>query len=73
LTAASARWPKRFIPGTDFVAAAGKTEQVYREELVVTSSILARVNNEAYRQIALGQNYFDLAGLDAVAPQVCSR
>jgi hypothetical protein len=55
------------------VAAAGKTEQVYREELVVTSSILARVNNEAYRQIALGQNYFDLAGLDAVAPQVCSR
>jgi predicted TIM-barrel fold metal-dependent hydrolase len=67
------RWPKRFIPGTDFVAAAGKTEQVYREELVVTSSILARVNNEAYRHIALGQNYFDLAGLDAVAPQVCSR
>jgi hypothetical protein len=55
------------------VAAAGKTEQVYREELVVTSSILARVNNEAYRHIALGQNYFDLAGLDAVAPQVCSR
>ena len=65
------RWPKRFIPGTDFVAAAGKTEQVYREELAVTSSILAKVNNEAYRSIALGQNYFDLAGLDAVAPQVC--
>lgn len=65
------RWPKRFIPGTDFVAAAGKTEQVYREELAVTSSILAKVNNEAYRGIALGQNYFDLAGLDAVAPQVC--
>jgi predicted TIM-barrel fold metal-dependent hydrolase len=63
------RWPKRFIPGTDFVAAAGKTEQVYREELAVTSLILAKVNNEAYRGI--GQNYFDLAGLDAVAPQVC--
>jgi hypothetical protein len=65
------RWPKRFIPGTDFVAAAGKTEQVYREELAVTSSILAKVNNEAYRHIALGQNYFELAGLDAVAPPIC--
>jgi hypothetical protein len=51
-----------------FVAAAGKTEQAYREELAVTSSILARVYNEAYRRIALGQNYFDLAGLDAVSP-----
>ena len=39
--------------------------------MAVTSSILAKVNNEAYRGIALGQNYFDLAGLDAVAPQVC--
>ena len=65
------RWPKRFIPGTDFVAAAGKTEQVYREELAVTSSILASVNDEAFRRIALGQNYFELAGLDATAPKVC--
>lgn len=65
------RWPNRFIPGTDFVAAAGKTEQVYREELVVTSSILTKVNNEAYRRIALGQNYFELAGLEAVAPPIC--
>jgi hypothetical protein len=67
------RWPSRFIPGTDFVAAAGKTEQIYREELIVTSSILAHVNNEAYRRIALGQNYFELAGLDAVAPPVCLK
>lgn len=41
------RWPKRFIPGTDFVAAASKTEQVYREELAVTSLILGKVNNAA--------------------------
>jgi hypothetical protein len=67
------RWPSRFIPGTDFVAAAGKTEQIYREELILTSSILADVNNEAYRRIALGQNYFELAGLDAVAPPVCLK
>lgn len=66
------RWPDRFLPGTDFVAAATKTEAVYREELAVTSSILADVNDEAFRRVALGQNFFDLAGLEAVAPRLCS-
>ncbi|MEI6358921.1 MAG: amidohydrolase family protein [Synechococcus sp. ELA619] len=65
------RWPDRFIPGTDFVAAAGKTEQIYREELAVTSAVLGEVNDGAYRRIALGENYFRLAGLDAEAPQIC--
>ncbi|MEY3901044.1 MAG: hypothetical protein RL189_350 [Pseudomonadota bacterium] len=65
------RWPDRFIPGTDFVAAAGKTEKIYAEELRLTSAILGKVNDEAYRRIALGQNFFELAGLEAVAPQVC--
>ena len=65
------RWPGRFIPGTDFVAAAGKSEGVYRDELAVTSAILGRVNDEAFRRIALGQNFFELAGLEAVAPSIC--
>jgi hypothetical protein len=65
------RWPRRFIPGTDFVAAAGKSEAVYREELVVTSAVLGKVNAEAFRRIALGQNFFELAGLEAVAPPIC--
>ena len=65
------RWPRRFIPGTDFVAAAGKSEAVYREELVVTSAVLGKVNDEAFRRIALGQNFFELAGLEAVAPPIC--
>ncbi len=65
------RWPRRFIPGTDFVAAAGKGEGVYRDELAVTSAILGRVNDEAFRRIALGQNFFELAGLEAVAPPLC--
>jgi predicted TIM-barrel fold metal-dependent hydrolase len=65
------RWPDRFLPGTDFVAAATKTEAVYREELAVTSRILASLNDEAFRRVALGQNFFELAGLKAVAPPVC--
>ncbi|MEB3350834.1 MAG: amidohydrolase family protein [Cyanobacteriota bacterium] len=65
------RWPGRFLPGTDFVATAVKNEAVYRQELAITSSILADLNDEAFRRVALGQNFFELAGLDAVAPQVC--
>ncbi len=65
------RWPRRFIPGTDFVAAAGRGAGVYRDELAVTSAILGRVNDEAFRRIALGSNFFELAGLEAVAPPIC--
>lgn len=65
------RWPGRFLPGTDFVAAINKTELVYRQELAVTSRILADLNDQAFRRVALGQNFFELAGLKAVAPQVC--
>lgn len=65
------RWPDRFMPGTDFVAAINKTEFVYRQELAITSRILADLNDQAFRRIALGQNFFELAGLEAVAPQVC--
>jgi hypothetical protein len=65
------RWPNRFLPGTDFVAAINKTEFVYRQELAITSRILMDVNDQAFRQIALGQNFFELSGLPTVAPQVC--
>jgi hypothetical protein len=65
------RWPDRFLPGTDFVAAINKTEFVYRQELAVTSRILGDLNDEAFRRVALGQNFFELAGLEAVAPPVC--
>ena len=65
------KWPKRFITGTDFVASEDKTEQVYSEEVKLTSAVLSRVDDTAYRQIALGQNYFDLLKLSYTAPQVC--
>ncbi|MEY2988037.1 MAG: hypothetical protein RJB13_1558 [Pseudomonadota bacterium] len=65
------KWPKRFITGTDFVASEDKSEQVYSEEVKLTSAVLSRVDDTAYRQIALGQNYFDLLKLGFTAPQVC--
>jgi hypothetical protein len=65
------KWPKRFITGTDFVASEDKTEQIYNEEVKLTSAVLSRVDDAAYRQIALGQNYFDLLKLNYAAPQIC--
>ncbi|GAB7183716.1 5-carboxyvanillate decarboxylase LigW [Kitasatospora sp. Ki12] len=65
------RHPTRAITGTDFVAARNKDYKVYEEELEVTSRINRALDNEAFRDIALGQNYFRLLGLKDVAPRVC--
>ncbi|MCY3679723.1 MAG: amidohydrolase family protein [Gemmatimonadetes bacterium] len=61
----------RILPGTDFLASSNKDFEVYRTELEVTSRILQFVDDEAFRNIALGQNYFRLLGLDEEAPAVC--
>jgi hypothetical protein len=61
----------RILPGTDFVASRKKDLQVYREELDVVSRIHQFLSDEAFRNIALGENYFRLLGLNYHAPQVC--
>lgn len=68
------RYPTRILAGTDFVAASNKNKEIYLQETIVTGSIMADVNDTAFRAIALGQNYFDLApGLKSQfeAPQIC--
>jgi hypothetical protein len=64
-------YPSRAVPGTDFVASANKDYAVYKEELEVTSRINKDLGDEAFRGIALGQNYFDLLGLKDRAPEIC--
>ena len=61
----------RILPGTDFLASRDKHIDVYRTELQVTSRILRDLNDTAFRNIALGQNYFRLLDLDYTAPPVC--
>ena len=63
---------ERFLPGTDFVASANKTFAIYRDELEVTGRIHRELDDNAFRNIALGQNYFRLLGLDHEAPAVCA-
>ena len=64
-------YSERILPGTDFVASGNKDFEIYRTELHVTSRINRYLNDNAFRNIALGQNYFRLLGLDYTAPQVC--
>ena len=66
-------YSRRMLPGTDFLASRRRTYEDYRDDLVVTSRILKYLNDAAFRDIALGRNYFELLGLDYRAPPVCNR
>ena len=65
------KYSGRVLPGTDFVALHTKSFQTYREEMEVTSRINLWLDDEAFRNIALGENYFRLLKLDYSAPQIC--
>jgi hypothetical protein len=67
-------WPKRFLPGTDFISALKNSGKEYKKELGLTSNILKSLNDDAFRRIALGQNFFDISNTNAKyeAPQVCN-
>ncbi len=62
---------ERILPGTDFLASHEKSLDIYRTELEVTSRINRSLDDDAFRNIALGQNYFRLLGLDYEAPPIC--
>jgi len=61
----------RILPGTDFVASIKKTFDVYKKEVELTSDIQKDLNNEAFRAIALGGNYFKIMQLPYIAPKIC--
>jgi hypothetical protein len=65
------KYSTRILPGTDFVAAGTKDPAQYMRELEITSRALAALSDEAFRNIALGQNYFDYLSLPYEAPPVC--
>lgn len=66
-------YSNRILAGTDFVASRKKTFEIYRDELKVTSKINQYLNDEAFRNIALGNNYFRLLSLNYQAPQICKK
>jgi predicted TIM-barrel fold metal-dependent hydrolase len=64
-------YPTRILPGSDFVAAGTKEFATYENELDITSRVLRLLDDEAFRNIALGQNFFRFTGIDYTAPQIC--
>jgi len=64
-------YSERILPGTDFLASRDKDFDVYHSELRITSRILGHLDDIAFRNIALGQNYFRLLRIDYTAPRVC--
>lgn len=64
-------YSERILPGTDFLASGNKSFEIYRAELEITSRILGYLDDAAFRNIALGENYFRLLGLDQEALPVC--
>ena len=64
-------YSERILPGTDFLASSNKDFDVYRRELEVTSRINRFLTDEAFRDIALGRNYFRLMGLNYHVPPIC--
>ena len=62
----------RILPGTDFLASREKDLAIYREELEVTGRIHRYLDDDAFRNIALGENYFRLLGLEYEAPRICA-
>jgi len=63
----------RILPGSDFVAAANKKPDQYAKELEITSRVNRFLSDDAFRKIALGENYFRLLNLDYRAPEICRR
>lgn len=65
------QYPSRILNGSDFVAASNKDLEQYWKELEVTSRVNRVLGDEAFRDIALGENYFRLLNLPYAAPPLC--
>jgi predicted TIM-barrel fold metal-dependent hydrolase len=66
------RYSSRILTGTDFVASRRFDFSEYAADLEATSQINKYLDDNAFRDIALGQSYFDLLRLPRRAPLVCT-
>jgi predicted TIM-barrel fold metal-dependent hydrolase len=67
------QYSTRILPGSDYVASFAKPRDQYARELEITSRALRALDDNAFRNIALGENYFRLLALDYNAPFICSN
>ena len=66
------RHARRILPGSDFVASKGLSYKHYRNSHKATGEVFRHLDDNAFRAIALGQNYLDLLGVSEYrAPPIC--
>jgi len=66
------QYSTRILTGTDFVAARKKDFLVYAEEVEVNSRINRYLDDNAFKNIALGENYFRFINMQKYqAPEIC--
>ena len=63
----------RFLTGTDFVASDNETFESYKTEVEVTSYINQFLDDNTFRHVALGMNYYQLLGVDKRVEEICSN
>lgn len=66
----------RLLPGSDFVASEKKSGADYERESLLSFDLLPEVDDTAFRNIALGQNYFNITPRLSdkyEAPKICTR
>jgi hypothetical protein len=62
------KYSTRFLTGSDFVGSSEKIYEVYSSDVNVTSKIFRKLNNTAYRNIVLGNNFIKLYNLKYNVP-----
>lgn len=65
------QFPDRFITGSDIVTSKQTKYTHYKGTLFKNSALFPLLNDNAFRLVFLGRNYFKLAKLPYVAPMVC--
>jgi len=69
-------YPTRLLPGSDFVASEKKTAADYERESLLSFDLFPEIDDTAFRNIALGQNYFNITPKLSdkyEAPQICTQ
>ncbi len=67
------QYSKRILPGSDFVAAANQNYKSFKSNVEANSNINRYLDDNAFRNIVLGQNYIRLLGLNYRAPAICAN
>jgi hypothetical protein len=62
-----------FLAVTPLLAAGTRDYSKYENELEITGRVLRLLSDDAFRNVALGENLFRFTGVEHRAPRICKR